>query len=545
MSVIETKIMINSQDFKKNEKDHLELIDEFRNLEKKIADNSARSKEKFDKRGQLLPRERLKRLLDPGSFWLPLSTLAGYKIGDDDGEKNIGWGNGIGGIGYVSGVRCMIGVSDSGIKGGSGSAMGVEKGLRSSQIIFENKLPLIQLIESAGANLLRQTDMFIKGGRSFANLAKMSAKGIPTIGVVHGSSTAGGAYQTGLSDYIIVVKKRSKIFLAGPPLLKASLGEVATDEEIGGADIHFAVSGLAEYMANDDAHAIEIARDVMKKIGWNDDFVSTQKDDYKEPLYKTEELIGVVPVDYKVPYDCREVIARVVDGSEFLEFKEGWGKTIVTGHAKIHGYKVGILANNGPIFSESANKATQFIQICSQSNTPLIFLQNITGFMVGTKEEAKGMIRHGSKMIQAVTNCTVPKITIRIGASFGAGEYGMAGRSYDPRFLFSWPNAKMSVMGGEQAARTMEQVALEGAERKGQDPKKIFGENLEMLEGMKKKIVDQYAEEGEAIFCSARLWDDGIIDPRDTRKVLGECLNIISDGDKRELKPNTFGVARM
>ena len=545
MSVIETKIMINSQDFKKNEKDHLELIDEFRSLEKKIADNSSRSKEKFDKRGQLLPRERLKRLLDPGSFWLPLSTLAGYKIGDDDGEKNIGWGNGIGGIGYVSGVRCMIGVSDSGIKGGSGSAMGVEKGLRSSQIIFENKLPLIQLIESAGANLLRQTDMFIKGGRSFANLAKMSAKGIPTIGVVHGSSTAGGAYQTGLSDYIIVVKKRSKIFLAGPPLLKASLGEVATDEEIGGADIHFAVSGLAEYMANDDAHAIEIARDVMKKIGWNDDFVSTQKDDYKEPLYKTEELIGVVPVDYKVPYDCREVIARVVDGSEFLEFKEGWGKTIVTGHAKIHGYKVGILANNGPIFSESANKATQFIQICSQSNTPLIFLQNITGFMVGTKEEAKGMIRHGSKMIQAVTNCTVPKITIRIGASFGAGEYGMAGRSYDPRFLFSWPNAKMSVMGGEQAARTMEQVALEGAERKGQDPKKIFGENLEMLEGMKKKIVDQYAEEGEAIFCSARLWDDGIIDPRDTRKVLGECLNIISDGDKRELKPNTFGVARM
>tara|TARA_B100000989_G_scaffold48942_1_gene32047 strand:- start:2571 stop:4208 length:1638 start_codon:yes stop_codon:yes gene_type:complete len=545
MSAIETKIMINSQDFKKNEKDHLELIDEFRSLEKKIADNSSRSKEKFDKRGQLLPRERLKRLLDPGSFWLPLSTLAGYKIGDDDGEKNIGWGNGIGGIGYVSGVRCMIGVSDSGIKGGSGSAMGVEKGLRSSQIIFENKLPLIQLIESAGANLLRQTDMFIKGGRSFANLAKMSAKGIPTIGVVHGSSTAGGAYQTGLSDYIIVVKKRSKIFLAGPPLLKASLGEIATDEEIGGADIHFAVSGLAEYMANDDAHAIEIARDVMKKIGWNDDFVSTQKEDYKEPLYNTEELIGVVPVDYKVPYDCREVIARVVDGSEFLEFKEGWGKTIVTGHAKIHGYKVGILANNGPIFSESANKATQFIQICSQSNTPLIFLQNITGFMVGTKEEAKGMIRHGSKMIQAVTNCTVPKITIRIGASFGAGEYGMAGRSYDPRFLFSWPNAKMSVMGGEQAARTMEQVALEGAERKGQDPKKIFGENLEMLEGMKKKIVDQYAEEGEAIFCSARLWDDGIIDPRDTRKVLGECLNIISDGDKRELKPNTFGVARM
>ena len=545
MSVIESKITINSKSFNQNEKDHLKLIDEFRGLEKKIADNSARSKDKFEQRGQLLPRERLKRLIDPERFWLPLSTLAGYKIGDDDGEKNIGWGNGPGGIGYVSGVRCMIGVSDSGIKGGSGSAMGVEKGLRNAQIIFENKLPLIQLIESAGANLLRQTDMFIKGGRSFANLSKMSAMGIPTIGVVHGSSTAGGAYQTGLSDYIIVVKNKSKIFLAGPPLLKASLGEIATDEEIGGADLHYAVSGLAEYMAKDDVDAIDIARDVVKKIGWNDNFVSTQKETYAEPIYSPNELIGVVPVDYRVPYDCREVIARIVDGSEFLEFKEGWGKTLITGHASIHGYKIGILGNNGPIFSESANKATQFIQICSQSNTPLIFLQNITGFMVGTKEEAKGMIRHGSKMIQAVTNCTVPKITLRIGASFGAGEYGMAGRSYDPRFLFAWPNAKMSVMGGEQAARTMAQVAIEGAERKGQDPKKVYGDNLEMLEAMKKKIIDQYEAEGEAIFCSARLWDDGIIDPRDTRKILGECLNIINDGDKRVLKPNTFGVARM
>jgi geranyl-CoA carboxylase beta subunit len=332
MPVIESKIMINSESFKKNQEDHQKLIDEIRTLEQKIADNSARSKAKFDKRGQLLPRERLKRLLDPGSFWLPLSTLAGYKIGDDDGDKNIGWGNSISGIGYVAGVRCMIGVSDAGIKGGSASAMGTEKALRGAQIIFENKLPFIQLIESAGANLLRQTDMFIKGGRSFANLSKMSA----------------------------------------------SLGEIATDEEIGGADLHFAVSGLAEYMANDDAHAIEIARDVMKNIGWNNDFISTQKSEYDEPVYSPDELTGVVPVDYKTPYDCREVIARIVDGSDFLEFKEGWGKTLITGHATIQGYKVGILGNNGPIFSESANKATQFIQICSQSNTPLIFLQNIT-----------------------------------------------------------------------------------------------------------------------------------------------------------------------
>ena len=544
MPVIESKIMINSKSFKQNEIDHLKLIDEFRGLETKIADASARSKAKFDKRGQLLPRDRLKKLLDPGSFWMPLSTLAGYMMGDDDGEKNIGWGNGIGGIGYVSGVRCLVSVSDSGIKGGSASEMGMEKGLRGFQIAFENKLPLIQLIESAGANLLRQTDMFIKGGRTFANLAKMSAMGLPTIGVVHGSSTAGGAYQTGLSDYIIVVKNRSKIFLAGPPLLKAALGEIATDEEIGGADIHYGVSGLAEYMAKDDSHGIEIARDVLNNIGWNDNFETTKKEDFAEPIYSPEELIGVVPVDYKSQYDCREVIARIVDGSEFLEFKGGWGKNIITGHAKINGYKVGILGNNGPIFTESANKATQFIQICSQSNTPLIFLQNITGFMVGTKEEAKGMIRHGSKMIQAVTNCPVPKVTLRIGASFGAGEYGMAGRSYDPRFLFAWPNAKMSVMGGEQAAKTMAQVAMEGAEKKGLD-KKL---GLQAFEGMFGKngqnLIDQYSKEGEALFCTARLWDDGIIDPRDTRKILGECLNIIADGDKRELTSNTFGVSR-
>ena len=544
MPVIESKIMINSKSFKQNEIDHLKLIDEFRGLETKIADASARSKAKFDKRGQLLPRDRLKKLLDPGSFWMPLSTLAGYMMGDDDGEKNIGWGNGIGGIGYVSGVRCLVSVSDSGIKGGSASEMGMEKGLRGFQIAFENKLPLIQLIESAGANLLRQTDMFIKGGRTFANLAKMSAMGLPTIGVVHGSSTAGGAYQTGLSDYIIVVKNRSKIFLAGPPLLKAALGEIATDEEIGGADMHYSVSGLAEYMAKDDSHGIEIARDVLNNIGWDDNFITTKKKDFVEPIYSPNELIGVVPVDYKVQYDCREVIARLVDGSEFLEFKGGWGKNLITGHAKINGYKVGILGNNGPIFTESANKATQFIQICSQSNTPLIFLQNITGFMVGTKEEAKGMIRHGSKMIQAVTNCPVPKITLRIGASFGAGEYGMAGRSYDPRFLFAWPNAKMSVMGGEQAAKTMAQVAMEGAEKKGLDKKM----GLQAFEGMFGKngqnLIDQYSKEGEALFCTARLWDDGIIDPRDTRKLLGECLNIIADGDKRELTSNTFGVSR-
>ena len=539
MPVIESKIMINTKAFKKNAEEHIELIDEFRLLEKKVSDNSSRAKPKFDKRNQLLPRERVKRLLDPGSYYLPISTLAGYKIGDDDGDKNIMGGNSISGIGIVEGIRCMITASDSGIKGGSMTQMGVEKSLRCAEIVKENKLPMINLVESAGANLLKQSEVFIRGGRSFANLAKMSAIGIPTISIVHGSSTAGGAYLPGLSDQVIVVKNKSKIFLAGPPLLKAALGEIATDEELGGADMHYTVSGLAEHMAKDDDDAIKICRDVIKNLGWNDNFVSSQKYDYKEPIYSPEELIGVVPTDYKKSYDVREVIARIVDGSEYLDFKPEFGKQTVTGTAAIHGYKVGIVGNNGPIFADGAVKAAQFIQLCSKSNIPLIFLQNTTGYMVGTREESRGIIKHGSKMIQAVTNCTVPKITLRIGASFGAGEYGMAGRSFDPRFLFSWPNNKLSVMGGEQAGKTMSQVAVESAKRRGEEP------NMEMIKAIEQKIIDTYSEEGEALFATARLWDDGIIDPRDTRKVLAECLNIVSDSNKRELRPSTFGVARM
>jgi len=539
MPIIESKIMINTKAFKKNAEDHTKLIDEFRLLEKKVSDNSSRAKPKFDKRNQLLPRERVKRLLDPGSYYLPISTLAGYKMGDDDGDKNIMGGNSVSGIGIVEGVRCMVTASDSGIKGGSMTQMGVEKSLRCAEIVKENKLPMINLVESAGANLLKQSEVFIRGGRSFANLAKMSAIGIPTISIVHGSSTAGGAYLPGLSDQVIVVKNKSKRFLAGPPLLKAALGEIATDEELGGADMHYTISGLAEHMAKDDDDAIKVCRDVVRNLGWNDNFESTQKYDFKEPIYSPDELIGVVPTDYKKSYDAREVIARIVDGSEFLDFKPEFGKQTVTGTAAIHGYRIGIVANNGPIFADGAVKAAQFIQMCSKLNIPLIFLQNTTGYMVGTREESKGIIKHGSKMIQAVTNCTVPKITLRIGASFGAGEYGMAGRSFDPRFMFSWPNNKLSVMGGEQAGKTMSQVATESAKRRGEEP------NVEMIKAIEQKIIDTYSEEGEALFATARLWDDGIIDPRDTRKVLAECLNIVSDAGKRELRPSTFGVARM
>ena len=376
-------------------------------------------------------------------------------------------------------------------------------------------------------------------GHSFATAigAHTSIGSLPI--VYYGNDAQKAKYLPGLSDQVIVIKNKSKIFLAGPPLLKAALGEIATDEELGGADMHYNISGLAEHMAKDDDDAIKVCREVVKHLGWNDNFESTQKYDYKEPIYPPDELIGVVPTDYKKPYDVREVIARIVDGSDYLDFKPEYGKQTVTGTAAIHGYKVGIVGNNGPIFSDGASKVAQFIQLCSKSNIPLIFLQNTTGFMVGTTEESKGIIKHGSKMIQAVTNCTVPKITLRIGASFGAGEYGMAGRSFDPRFMFSWPNNKLSVMGGEQAGKTMSQVATESAVRKGEEP------NMEMIGAIEKKIIETYAEEGEALFATARLWDDGIIDPRDTRKVLAECLNIVSDSKKRELRANTFGVARM
>lgn len=517
--------------------DHLALIDEFRGLEQKIVETSARSKPKFDKRGQILPRERLALVLDRGAPFLELSTLCGYQMHDDDGDANI-FGGGISGIGFIAGVRCLISASDSGIKGGAATPMGVHKALRAQAIALKNKLPYVQLIESAGANLFRQAEMFVAGGESFANLARLSAAGCPVIAVVHGSSTAGGAYQTGLSDYVVAVRGRSKIFLAGPPLLKAATGEIATDEELGGAEMHYHVSGTAEYMAENDADGIRIAREIVAKLGWNKNNPQSETR-YVEPNYDTQELLGVVPVDYRQPYDSREVIARLVDGSDMLGFKDGYGAATVCTHAAIAGHEVGIISNNGPIDADGASKAAQFIQLCCQSDRPVIFLQNTTGYMVGTDAEQRGIIKHGSKMIQAVTNMTVPKLTLHIGASFGAGNYGMCGRAFDPRFIFAWPNNRISVMGGEQAAKTMRIVAEGAAVRRGEEPNTAF------LDGMAKTITDQYDAESKALYATARLWDDGLIDPRDSRKVLAFCLDTIREAEARPLRPNIFGVGRM
>jgi geranyl-CoA carboxylase beta subunit len=539
VSTIESRIDTHSAQYRSNQDAQRALIDRIRELEEKIRLNSARSKPKFDKRGQLLPRDRINLLLDRGSPFLQISTLCGYKMHDDDGDKEISGGGGISGIGYVSGIRCLISASDSGIRGGASTPMGVEKALRTQAIAMENKLPFVQLVESAGANLFRQSEMFVKGGRNFANLAKLSAMGIPVVTVTHGSSTAGGAYQTGLSDYVVVVRGRSKIFLAGPPLLKAATGEIATDEELGGADLHYTVSGTAEYMAEDDRDGIRLAREIMAKLPWNEGLSLPESKPFREPRYDAEELLGIVPVDYRQPYDVHEVIARIVDDSDFLDFKPAYGPHTVNGFATIEGYPVGIIANNGPIDANGSVKTAQFIQLCCQAGIPLIFLQNTTGYMVGTEAERAGIVKHGSKMIQAVTNATVPKLTLHIGASFGAGNYGMCGRAFDPRFIFAWPNNQISVMGGEQAARTMSIVAEESAKRKGQEP------NRPMLEMMEKKVIDQYDAEGKALYATARLWDDGIIDPRDSRRVLAFCLSICREAESRRLRPNTFGVARM
>jgi geranyl-CoA carboxylase beta subunit len=417
--------------------------------------------------------------------------------------------------------------------------MGVKKNLRIQQIALENKLPMLRLVESGGANLLYQAEMFVEGGRGFANQARMSAAGIPQVTVVNGSSTAGGAYLPGLSDYVILVRGRAKVFLAGPPLLRAATGEVATDEELGGAEMHATVSGLGEYLAEDDADGIRIAREIMAKLPWNEQLPLRSQKSFKEPRYPAEELAGVVPVDYRKPYDVREVIARLVDDSNYLDFKTHYGPHTVCGQAEIEGQAVGLIGNNGPIDADGAAKAAQFIQLCCQANTPIVYLQNTTGYMVGREAEQAGIIKHGSKMIQAVSNATVPQLTIHIGASFGAGNYGMCGRAYDPRFIFAWPSNRIAVMGGEQAAKVMAIVTEGKLKREGKPVDKA------KLDVMERAIIKRMEGESTALYATARLWDDGLIDPRDTRKVLGFCLSICREAGLRPLKANTFGVGRM
>lgn len=535
MPVIASRLNPSSGEFAAARDAMTQKLQEARGLEDKVRANSASKRDRFTERGQILPRERVALLVDRDAPFLELSALAGLKMHDDDGGRGASGGGSVIGIGVVAGKRCVVSASDSAIKGGTVAPMGLKKALRAQEIALENKLPMIHLVESGGANLLYQAEIFVDGGRSFANQARLSAAGIPQIAVVHGSSTAGGAYLPGLSDYVVLVREKSKIFLAGPPLVKAAIGEDADDESLGGADLHAEVTGLGEYIVDDDGQALACAREIMDKLRWD---AATAPGAGAPPRHDADELLGIIPPDDRTPWDVREVIARIVDGSDFLAFKERYGAETVCGHARMGGRLVGIIGNNGPIQPEGSMKAGQFIQLCDQSGTPIVFLQNTTGYMVGTRAEREGAIKHGSKMIQAVANARVPKLTIVLGGSFGAGNYGMCGRGFDPRFIFAWPTARTAVMGGAQAAKVMEIVTRTKNARDGQETDEAG------LAQMSSMIEQGLNEQSQALFGTARLWDDGIIDPRDTRAILIECLNICAEAEARSLRPNTFGVAR-
>jgi geranyl-CoA carboxylase beta subunit len=537
MPQIQSRLDPHSEAFARNRAAMLTAIEQVQQLEQNLLNKAAEAKAKFDKRGQLLPRERLNLLLDPGAPFLELASLAGYKLHDDKDGSSAGGGL-IAGIGYVCGIRAMIVANNSAIKGGTISPSGLKKSLRLQQIAQENKLPVITLAESGGANLNYAAEIFVEGARSFANQARMSAMGLPQITVVHGSATAGGAYQPGLSDYVVVVRGKAKLFLAGPPLLRAATGEVATDEELGGAEMHAQVAGTAEYLAENDADGVRQVREILRMLPWNEQLPWLPEPQYKEPLYPIDELLGLIPDDPKKPYDVREIIARIADESCFVEFKGEFDQQTICGQLKIQGRACGFIGNNGPITPNGASKAAQFIQLCDQSQTPLLFFHNTTGFMVGTESEQQGVIKHGSKLIQAVANARVPKLTIVVGGSYGAGNYAMCGRGLDPRFIFAWPNSRTAVMGGAQAGKVL-RIVTEAKQLKDgltPDPKM-----LDMLEQVTAQKLDS---QSTALYGSTNLWDDGLIDPRDTRTLLGYLLDICHEADIRTLQPNSFGVSR-
>jgi len=530
-----SKINTRSPDFIENaEHMHAQVND----LKEKVVEiklgGNERSRDKHLSRGKLLPRDRVKALLDPGSPFLELSQLAAYKVYDD----NIPSAGIITGIGRVAGQECIIVANDATVKGGTYYPLTVKKHLRAQTIAQENNLPCIYLVDSGGANLPNQDDVFPDKehfGRIFFNQANMSAQGIPQIAVVMGSCTAGGAYVPAMADESIIVKEQGTIFLAGPPLVKAATGEVVSAEDLGGADVHCKTSGVADHYAQNDNHALDIARSAIENLNRVKE-VSVNIQSVQAPEYDTKEIYGIVPKDSRQPFDIREIIARIVDGSEFDEFKALYGTTLVCGFARIYGYPVGIVANNGILFGESAQKGAHFIQLCAQRKIPLVFLQNITGFMVGQQYEAGGIAKHGAKMVTAVATAQVPKFTVLIGGSFGAGNYGMCGRAYDPRFLFMWPNARISVMGGEQAAGVLAQVKRDQKDARGEQWSEADEANF------KQPIIDNYEHQGHPYYASARLWDDGVIDPAQTRDTLGLA---ISASLNKPIEDTKFGIFRM
>ena len=540
MPVLSSAVASTADNFRDNRSDMLELIDHWRSLEQRSIDASNKRLATFRARGQLSPRERLEHLLDPGMPFIQLHSMANFCVEDSNRETSVPGASVIVGIGFVEGVRCMIWVDDSGISAGAATET---TGLVSTSILeicMRQKLPLIHLVESAGANLLKyQVELWSRFGNVFRELARLSAAGIPTMVVLHGGSTAGGAYMPGMSDYVIGVKDNGMAALGGAALVKAATGEEADDRELGGTEMHASVSGVVEYLVEDDAHGCLKARDVIRSLDWNKRVSSVERRPFEPPRYPCEELAGAIPTDPKVPYDFREVLARLVDDSSVEEFKARYGVSTVCGYASITGIAFGLIGNNGPIDPDGATKAAQFIQLCDAADLPILFFNNTTGYMVGTEYEQAGMIKHGSKMIQAVSNARVPKISLYIGASFGAGNYGMCGWSYQPDFLFAWPNARTGVMAGQSAADTMSEVARVGAARKGQTiPESVLAEQADAIKA-------HFDAQEDAFYTSGRVLDHGIIDPRDTRKVLAFCLETVIEGRQRDLRANAFGIARM
>ncbi len=538
MQPLASHIDVNSNEFQINAEFNRGLANELKKrIEKARLGGGEDAVKKHKARKKLPPRERIEKILDLGSPFLELSALAGEGVYDEE-VPSAGI---VTGIGLVHGIECLFVANDATVKGGTYFPLTVKKHLRAQEIAIENKLPCIYIVDSGGAFLPKQDEVFPDKehfGRIFFNQANMSSLGIPQIAIVCGSCTAGGAYVPAMSDETVIVKGNGTIFLGGPPLVKAATGEEVSAEDLGGADVHTSKSGVADHFAETEEDALEHARHIVATLNYRPKHPGKFiKKEVIAPLYKAEEIYGIVPQDTRKPFDVREIIARLVDGSEFQEFKERYGNTLVTGFAKIHGYMVGIVANNGILFSESSQKAAHFVELCGQRKIPLVFLQNITGFMVGKQYENEGIAKHGAKFVTAVSTVKVPKFTIVIGGSFGAGNYGMCGRAFSPRFLFMWPNSRISVMGGEQAANVLATVKQDGLKASG----KVLMSEKELAD-FKQPILDKYEKEGSPYYSSARLWDDGVIDPSQTRDILGLCLSV---SHNEEFKDPQWGVFRM
>lgn len=536
MARITTKIDTGSEEYAANAGANRALAEDLRHVAGRIAQGgSKRARDKHLARGKLLPRDRIRTLVDRGAPFLEVGQLAAYGLYDNEAPS----AGIVAGIAQICDIDCVIVANDATVKGGTYYPLTVKKHLRAQEIAEQNALPCVYLVDSGGVFLPWQDEVFPDRehfGRIFYNQARLSSQGIPQIAAVLGSCTAGGAYVPAMCDEAVIVKNQGTIFLGGPPLVRAATGEIVDAETLGGGDVHSRISGVTDYLADDDTHALKLVREIVSNLNWRKENGVVRREPV-EPAYAAEELYGVVSRDYRIPYDVREVIARIVDGSEFQEFKKLYGTTLVCGFAHIYGYPVGIVANNGILFSESALKGAHFIQLCNRRGIPIVFLQNITGFMVGKKYEQGGIAKDGAKMVNAVATATVPKFTVITGGSFGAGNYAMCGRGYSPRFLWVWPNARISVMGGEQASLVLSTVKRDGLEARGEEWPKAEQEEFEQ------KIREQYETQGHPYYATARLWDDGVIDPVDTRRVLGQAISASMNRPRESESPH--GIFRM